>query len=128
MNKKLLFIAFTFMLVTANYAFAQAVRFPQGFVGTWYQKDEYNSSKYGLFSVDTLIFTATTITDKSGIIYTLRSISGDSYTFTISYRDDPYAYNPETETLTIRLVDGNLVIDGDTWYTHSNLQASEKQQ
>jgi len=129
MNKKLLFIAFTFMLVTANYAFSQAVRFPQGFVGTWYQKDEYNSGKYGVFSVDTLTFTATTITDKSGVVFTIRRISGDSYTGTISYQDDPYASYQGTKTLTIKLINGNLEISGDeddswngTWYTYSNLQ------
>jgi len=137
MNKKLLLIAFTFMLVTANYAFAQAVRFPQSFVGEWYQKDEIGSGRMGVFAVDTLIFTATTLQDKTAKYYsyyhTLKRVSGDSYT--IAYNSgDPYSSAPaEMVTLTIKLVNGNLEISGDeddswngTWYTYSNLQARQK--
>jgi hypothetical protein len=123
MNKKLLIITCTFMLVTANYAFAQSATFPQSFVGKWYHHSITDSNRFGGFAVHELTFTRTTIIDGNAVggenyPYFLISTSGDSYK--VYMKDDPF----NIYTLTIRLINGNLEITGDwkegTWYSESN--------
>jgi len=75
------------------------VPFPAGFVGTW-KRDNYNN---------TLTFSANFFTDsaQTGSAAYLVRVSGDSYTCA-------WASNGREFTLTFRLVNGNLVISGDS--------------
>jgi len=76
-----------------------SVRFPRGFTGTW-KRDNFNN---------TLTFTTTTLKPSNQNNFrVLSGISGDSYTV---YLDDtPYWIT----TITVKLVNGSLVISGDS--------------
>jgi len=89
-----------------EYAFA----FPSGFLGTW-KRDNFNN---------TLTLTANTL-KASNQYYTwnLMNVSGDSYSITV---------NSNTPTITIRLVDGNLVISGDSGTGQDNWNGTWRKQ
>jgi hypothetical protein len=55
---------------------------------------------------NTLTFTSTTVTSAWGDPWNLQSVSGDSYTI-------KHSKNGETITITIKLVNGNIVISND---------------
>jgi len=76
-------------------------QFPSGFIGTW-KRDNFSN---------TLTFTANTFKSSSqDTIRTLQRVSGDLYTYTPS----------SLPGLTIRLVNGNLVISGDSGTSENN--------
>ena len=71
--------------------------YPSGFMGTW-KRDNFNNI---------LTFTETTLNVSNQLPFRILSgVSGDSYTF---YQDDDPSY---INTLTIKLVNGNLEING----------------
>jgi len=111
--KKGLFL--TVMLVSVlALGFTQNVpTFPSGFVGTW-KRDNFNN---------TLTFTTTALKASNQTpSWILSAVSGDSYTY---YLD----YNPSwVGTGTIKLVNGDLVISGDSGDGENNWNGTWKKQ
>jgi len=87
--------------------------FPSGFVGTW-KRDNFNN---------TLDFAGNGIkASNQDNLWILNFISGDSYTFFQSNK------RSNTGTLTIKLVNGNLVISGDSGTGENNWNGTWKKQ
>ena len=86
-------------------------KFPDGFIGTW-ERDNF---------INTLTFTTNTIKSSSqNYSWNLNVVSGDSYTW---YPDE----NPLLkQTVTIKLVNGNLVISGDSGTGDNNWNGTWK--
>jgi len=99
---------FVFWLVvfgfTAATGFAQSVTFPAGFEGTW-KRPQYAS---------TLTFTSNMVkASNRDVVWTLQSVSGNRYTMVSSGTNAALS-------LTVKLVDGNLEISGDSGAGESN--------
>ena len=88
----------------------ETVTFPSSFIGTW--ERAYQSAYHS-----TLTFTATTLkASNQTVTRTLQSVSGDFYTYTPS----------SLPGLTIRFVNGNLIISGDNGTGEDNWNGTWK--
>jgi hypothetical protein len=114
-KKQILFPGFAIIFIMTIITIAgckneETVTFPSSFIGTW--KRAYQSP-YN----NTLTFTATTLkASNQNITRTLQSVSGDFYTYTPS----------SLPGLTIRFVNGNLIISGDNGAGEDNWNGTWK--
>jgi hypothetical protein len=111
MKRKHYFLGFAILLMIAIFAMAGCEldtgdqTFPSGFQGITWKRSSYSS---------TLTFTKNTLKASNlNYSFTLQSVSGDVYTIKSSSSSSVY-------TPTIKLVNGNLQITGDTFTAGEN--------